>query len=102
MNNVWVVSAFFNFGDGNPAFAEVVGVAGDSMRAFHMLESYDYKEVIRSSYEMNIEETETARREIGINRKGKPFYEERRTFKYQLLGEDAVYPVDVTFAICEV
>ena len=96
---IYVIVALYNFDGGFPVFNELIGVASDTQEAFQKMERYDYQKVIRSDYEMEIDEVGTAR-EFGM-RNGKLFYEERRKYQYRIHGEEAKGIVHVTFSIFE-
>lgn len=99
MKDTYVVIALFEFSEG-PVFNELVGVKDQARDAFDMLEAYDYKKVIASTYEMQIEEVRKPRKDFGLTSETKKmFYEERRYFCYQVDGENKKFPVTVTFTI---
>lgn len=89
ITGVFVVIALFNFGD-YPIFTDLVGVAEDSMRAFKLLDDYDYEKVIDFKHEMTItEKPNSLKREFGTrSTTGKSYYEEWRHFTYQVKGEE--------------
>ena len=102
----FVVMALFNIDRGLTVFTDIIGITSSQELAFKKLDHYDYKEVIKAGYDMDVTETIDdiyPQRWFGKKRdSGKMYYKERHAFKYHVEGADENGSAEVTFIIEEV
>ena len=97
----YVIIALFNIDKGTTVFNELIGVARTTGEAFDRMARYDYAKVIRSNYEMTIEEVGKPRKHIGLKGE-KVYYEETNKYSYLIKGETEKGHAEVTYSIIEV
>ena len=96
----YVIVALFDIDNETTIFNELIGISPTTTGAFYSMENYDYCKVIRSHYNMTIEEIGKPRKEFGV-RNGKLYYEEVRKYSYQIIGETEKGTAKITYSIFE-